>query len=70
MPGGFAKGTIRYVMHADFLKEFEENAFRYDWQGPGGSARIEWEIPVTKLDRFNELTQERIWEEVEEEGGR
>jgi hypothetical protein len=65
---GYANGMIRYEMHADFLKEFADTAFRYDRQGPNGSVRIEWEIPVDRLDRFNELTRDRTWEDRPEEG--
>ncbi|MEZ7006370.1 ricin-type beta-trefoil lectin domain protein [Streptomyces sp. AD55] len=60
--GSYANGSIRYDMHEDFLKEFSDTAFRYDRKGPGGSARIEFVIPVGRLDRFNELTLRRVWE--------
>ncbi|WP_433547833.1 polymorphic toxin-type HINT domain-containing protein [Streptomyces sp. CA-294286] len=60
--GSYANGSIRYDMHDDFLKEFSDTAFRYDRKGPGGSARIEFVIPVGRLDRFNELTLRRLWE--------
>uniref|UniRef100_A0AAU3GNM5 Polymorphic toxin-type HINT domain-containing protein n=1 Tax=Streptomyces sp. NBC_01401 TaxID=2903854 RepID=A0AAU3GNM5_9ACTN len=59
--GSYANGSIRYDMHEDFLKEFSDTAFRYDRKGPGGSARIEFVIPVGRLDRFNELTLRRVW---------
>jgi hypothetical protein len=60
--GGYANGSIRYDMDPGFLDQFSGNAFRYDWQGPGGSARIEWTIPVDQLDQFNQLTLNRVWE--------
>ncbi|THA25081.1 hypothetical protein E4198_10375 [Streptomyces sp. RKND-216] len=60
--GSYANGSIRYDMHEDFLKEFSDAAFRYDRKGPGGAARIEFVIPVGRLDRFNELTLRRVWE--------
>ena len=60
--GSFADGSIRYDMHKDFLEEFGDRAFRYDRKGPGGSARIEFVIPVGRLERFNELTLGRVWE--------
>lgn len=52
---------IRYDMHPDFLDEFADTVYRYDWQGPGGTPRIEFVIPADRLDRFNELTQGRTW---------
>ncbi|MFE4665117.1 RHS repeat-associated core domain-containing protein [Streptomyces sp. NPDC056734] len=60
--GSFANGSIRYEMHEDFLKEFSDTAFRYDRKGPGGSVRIEFVIPIGRLDRFNQLTLRRVWE--------
>ncbi|GHF50698.1 hypothetical protein GCM10010218_35310 [Streptomyces mashuensis] len=60
--GSYAKGSIRYEMHEDFAKEFADVKFRYDRQGPGGSARFEFVIPVARLERFNELTLRRVWE--------
>ncbi|MFV2198923.1 hypothetical protein, partial [Nocardiopsis sp. LOL_012] len=58
---GFANGMIRYDMDERFLREFSDRAFRYDWQGPKGSPRIEFEIPVDRISRFNELTRGRFW---------
>ncbi|MEU8353411.1 RHS repeat-associated core domain-containing protein, partial [Streptomyces sp. NPDC048845] len=57
----FAKGMVRYDMDPSFLAEFGEFAKVYDRQGPGGSVRLEFPIPVDKLDRFNELTRNRSW---------
>jgi hypothetical protein len=55
--GPFADRTLRYTMkQPEFLDEFSDTAQRYDWQGPGESARIEFKIPVERLPRFNELT--------------
>jgi hypothetical protein len=60
MPG-YAGGMVRYDMHPDFLQQFQDAAFRYDWQGPGGAARIEWAIPAERLSSFNGLTLNRSW---------
>jgi RHS repeat-associated protein len=60
MPG-YADGMVRYDMDPGFLDEFADVAYRYDWQGPGGTARIEWAIPVDRLGRFSELTMNRGW---------
>lgn len=60
--GNYANGMIRYEMHEDFLKEFYLQAKRYDWNGPGGTVRIEFVIPLEQLERFNELTLDRVWE--------
>ncbi|MEV2255832.1 DUF6531 domain-containing protein [Streptomyces sp. NPDC050147] len=59
----FANGMVRYDMHPDFLKEFGQKPYAqvHDWKGPNGSPRIEFEIPVDKLDRFNELTLDKTW---------
>jgi RHS repeat-associated protein len=57
----FAKGMVKYDMHPSFLEEFGEHAKVHDFNGPKGAARLEFEIPVEKLDRFNELTQGRSW---------
>ncbi|MFJ2721825.1 hypothetical protein [Streptomyces sp. NPDC087437] len=59
--GTFAPGMIRYDMHPSFLKKFGDTAKRYDWQGPGGSPRIEFEIPFGRLEEFNSLTLKRTW---------
>ncbi|MEV4191765.1 hypothetical protein [Streptomyces toxytricini] len=32
--------------------------------GRNGAPRIEFQIPVERLDRFNELTQKRSWVEI------
>ena len=60
--GSFANGSIRYDMKPEFLNEFSDTAFRYDRQGPGGSPRIEFVVPVGRVGRFNELTVGRTWE--------
>ncbi|MGV4988057.1 DUF6531 domain-containing protein [Streptomyces sp. NRAIS4] len=57
----FAKGMVKYDMHPSFLEEFGEHAKIHDYNGPNGAPRLEFEIPVEKLDRFNELTQGRSW---------
>ncbi|WP_240799434.1 putative T7SS-secreted protein [Streptomyces sp. A0958] len=57
----FAKGMVKYEMHPSFLEEFGEHAKIIDRNGPGGAPRLEFEIPVEKLDRLNELTQNRSW---------
>ncbi|MGW3357322.1 putative T7SS-secreted protein [Streptomyces bungoensis] len=57
----FAKGMVKYEMHPSFLEEFGEHAKIHDYNGPNGAPRLEFEIPVEKLDRFNELTQGRSW---------
>ncbi|MEV5610157.1 DUF6531 domain-containing protein, partial [Streptomyces sp. NPDC052225] len=57
----FAKGMVKYEMHPSFLDEFGEHAKIHDYKGPNGAPRLEFEIPVEKLDRFNELTQGRSW---------
>ncbi|WP_329296013.1 RHS repeat-associated core domain-containing protein [Streptomyces sp. NBC_01455] len=59
--GPYAPGMIRYDMHPSFLERFGDTAKRYDWQGPGGSPRIEFEIPFERLDEFNSLTLNRTW---------
>ncbi|WP_437087632.1 hypothetical protein [Streptomyces sp. enrichment culture] len=60
----FAKGMVKYEMHPSFLDEFGDYAKVHDTKGPGGAPRIEFEIPVEKLDRFNELTLNRSWVDV------
>jgi hypothetical protein len=57
----FAKGMVKYEMHPSFLEEFGQHAKIHDYNGPGGAPRLEFEIPVERLDRFNELTQGRSW---------
>ncbi|TQK45214.1 RHS repeat-associated protein [Streptomyces sp. SLBN-118] len=57
----FAKGMVQYDMHPSFLSEFAEHAKVHDRNGPGGAVRLEFEVPVDKLDRFNELTRHRSW---------
>ncbi|WP_223279781.1 polymorphic toxin-type HINT domain-containing protein [Streptomyces sp. SDr-06] len=59
--GPYASGLIRYDMHPSFLSVFEKAPQRYDWQGPGGSPRIEFEVPFGRLHEFNSLTQNRTW---------
>ncbi|MGW0824259.1 RHS repeat-associated core domain-containing protein [Streptomyces sp. NPDC002845] len=59
--GPYAPGMIRYDMHPSFLARFGDTAKRYDWQGPGGSPRIEFEIPFERLKEFNSLTLNRTW---------
>ncbi|MFJ6940559.1 putative T7SS-secreted protein [Streptomyces sp. NPDC101132] len=60
----FAKGMVKYEMHPSFLEEFGDYAKVHDRNGPNGAPRIEFEIPVDKLDRFNALTQRRSWIEI------
>ncbi|AZM91988.1 MULTISPECIES: hypothetical protein [Streptomyces] len=48
-------------MHPKFLEEFADRVKIHDRNGPGGAVRLEFEIPVEMLDRFNELTQRRSW---------
>ncbi|WP_244317685.1 DUF6531 domain-containing protein [Streptomyces bauhiniae] len=57
----FAKGMVKYDMHPSFLEEFGEHAKVHDYNGPQGAPRLEFEIPVDRLDRFNELTLGRSW---------
>ncbi|WP_405973782.1 DUF6531 domain-containing protein [Streptomyces sp. NBC_00988] len=57
----FAKGMVRYKMHPSFLDEFGDYAKIHDYNGLNGAPRLEFEIPVDKLDRFNELTQGKSW---------
>lgn len=59
--GPVAKGMVKYEMHPSFLEEFGQHAKVHDTKGPNGAVRLEFEIPVEKLDRFNELTQGRSW---------
>ncbi|WP_369216934.1 hypothetical protein [Streptomyces flavofungini] len=59
--GPFADGMIRYEMSPEFMVKFAEFAERYDWQGPNGSPRIEFVIPVDRLKEFNDLTVKREW---------
>lgn len=59
--GGYADGSVRYDMHPSFLERFADTAHRYDWQGPGGSARIEFQVPVHRLPEFNQLVMNRTW---------
>ncbi|MFD4699203.1 putative T7SS-secreted protein [Streptomyces niveus] len=60
----FAKGIVRYDMHPSFMSEFAEHAKVHDRNGPDGAVRIEFEIPVDRLERFNELTHNRSWERI------
>ncbi|MER5774090.1 hypothetical protein ABT144_07330 [Streptomyces sp. NPDC002039] len=60
----FAKGMVRYEMHPSFLEEFADHAKIHDRNGPNGAPRIEFEIPVDKLDRFNELPRDRSWVKI------
>ncbi|MER6098915.1 RHS repeat-associated core domain-containing protein [Streptomyces sp. NPDC001728] len=66
----FANGMVRYDMHPDFLKEFTSSDYMkvYDTKGKDGAPRIEWTIPVDKLDRFNELVMKRTWIPYGEKG--
>ncbi|MGW1118393.1 RHS repeat-associated core domain-containing protein [Streptomyces tanashiensis] len=66
----FANGMVRYDMHPDFLKEFTSSEYMkvYDTKGKDGAPRIEWTIPVDKLDRFNELVMKRTWIPYGEKG--
>ncbi|CAO0835022.1 RHS repeat-associated core domain-containing protein OS=Streptomyces microflavus OX=1919 GN=Smic_21050 PE=4 SV=1 [Streptomyces microflavus] len=57
----FAKGMVRYDMNQSFLSEFAEHVKVHDRNGPNGAVRLEFAIPVEKLERFNELTQRRSW---------
>ncbi|MCO4699876.1 RHS domain-containing protein [Streptomyces sp. RO-S4] len=57
----FAMGMVKYAMHPSFIEEFGEYAKVHDHAGPNGMPRIEFAIPVDKLDRLNELTQGREW---------
>ena len=59
--GDYANGSIRYNMRPAFESEFADVKYRYDWKGPGGTARYEWAIPLSRLARFNELTLNRVW---------
>lgn len=59
--GSYADGMIRYDMDAAFLAKFGNTAARYDWKGPGGAPRIEFEIPYSRLKEFNSLTLKRTW---------
>lgn len=61
-PGvNFAKGMVKYETHPSLLEEFGQHTKIHDFSGPNGAARLEFESPVGKLDRFNELTQGRSW---------
>ncbi|RPK85418.1 RHS repeat-associated core domain-containing protein [Streptomyces sp. ADI98-10] len=57
----FAKGMVQYDMNRSFLAEFADHVKVHDRNGPGGGVRLEFAIPVEKLERFNELTQNRSW---------
>ncbi|WP_318199168.1 hypothetical protein [Streptomyces sp. SCL15-4] len=59
--GTYASGMYRYDMDMKFLTQFAKAAKRYDWQGPNGTPRIEWEIDYSRLDEFNALTVARTW---------
>ncbi|POG48342.1 hypothetical protein BV881_07280, partial [Streptomyces sp. ZL-24] len=59
--GTFASGMYRYDMDMKFLVQFPKAAKRYDWGGPNGSPRIEWEIEYKRLGEFNALTVDRTW---------
>lgn len=61
--GNFADGMVRYDMHPDFVKEFADKPFMqiYDWGGPKGALRIEFVIPVEKLERFMALVLDKTW---------
>ncbi|MFE9404813.1 hypothetical protein ACFYNY_24135 [Streptomyces sp. NPDC006530] len=59
--GTYASGMYRYDMDMKFLVQFAKAAKRYDWQGPNGSPRIEWEIDYGRLNEFNALTVTRTW---------
>jgi hypothetical protein len=59
--GWYDDGMVRYDMHPSFLERFADTAHRYDWQGPGGTARIEFQVPVGRLEEFNGLTLGRFW---------
>jgi hypothetical protein len=60
--GGYENRSIRYDMAPGFEREFQPYRFSYEGGGPN---RWEYEIPVDKIDRFNELTVQRTpvsWE--------
>ncbi|WP_405187775.1 putative T7SS-secreted protein [Streptomyces anulatus] len=57
----FAKGMVRYDMNKSFLAEFADHVKVHDRNGPDGAVRLEFAIPVEKLERFNELTQKKSW---------
>ncbi|NJQ02480.1 RHS repeat-associated core domain-containing protein [Streptomyces sp. PLAI1-29] len=59
----FATGMVRYDMHPKFLEEFTDPRYMkvYDWGGPSGNPRMEFVIPVDKLDRIFELTLGGSW---------
>ncbi|NEC46648.1 hypothetical protein G3I63_34030, partial [Streptomyces sp. SID8016] len=59
--GTYASGMYRYDMDMQFLVKFADDAKRYDWGGPNGTPRIEWEIPYSRLTEFNRLTVDRTW---------
>ncbi|MFF3567952.1 putative T7SS-secreted protein [Nocardia jiangxiensis] len=59
--GSYADGMIRYDMNPSFLEKFPDAPKRYDWKGPDGSPRIEFEIPADRIEEFNELTRNRTW---------
>ncbi|WP_328618978.1 hypothetical protein [Streptomyces sp. NBC_00354] len=60
----FAKGMVKYEMHPNFLEEFGDHVKVHDWNGPSGAVRLEGEIPVEKLDRFNALNLRRSWIDI------
>gem|GEM_PF-6005267 len=43
-------------MHPAFDAEFARYGFPYE-----GGSEFEWQIPVGKIDRFNQLTVNRTW---------
>ncbi|MFF3653292.1 putative T7SS-secreted protein [Streptomyces sp. NPDC002181] len=60
----FAKGMVKYEMHPSFLEEFGDHVKVHDRNGPKGAVRLEFAIPVEKLDRFNELVLDRSWVKI------
>lgn len=57
--GNFENGSVRYDMAPEFDSEFSQ--YRYPYTTSSGEAGYEWQIPVSMIDRFNELTMNRSW---------
>lgn len=52
--GPYEDGYVEYEMHPDFNKEFTSNPH-------DGQPEREWQIPHSKIGRFNDLTITRKW---------
>ncbi|MFI5671090.1 hypothetical protein [Streptomyces sp. NPDC051704] len=50
---------VKYGIHTSFPEEFGDQVKVHDRHGPKVAVRLEFEVPVEKLDRFNEPVQRR-----------